>query len=121
MEVRKKREKQLQLRDSAVNSVLAATKELLQERRHDTVISSAVVRRLELVETMQRIHVFFCEPVTRLTVMRVCHPVFEKLEVARIATIIAVAHATRHVDAVLQKAMLDGGDRTGMDDALNGA
>lgn len=53
--------------------------------------------------------------------MRVCLPVFEKLEVARIATIIAVAHATRHVDAVLEEAMLDGGDRSGMDDALNGA
>ena len=68
---------------------------------------------------MYRVEILLGEPVARLTVVGIGLPVLEELEVATIATAVAIAHSTRHIDAILKEVVLDGGDGSGMHNTLH--
>ena len=107
------------MRDRAVDSPITTLEELSKERRDKTIIGRAVEACLELIEAVNRIQILSREPVARLTVVWISLPVLEELEVATIATLVAIAHATCHVDAILQKVVLDGSDGSGMHNPLH--
>ncbi len=107
------------MRDRTVDIPITTLEELSKERRDKTVVGRAVEACLELIEAMYRVEIFFREPVARLTVVWIGLPVLKKLEVATIATLVAIAHATCHVDAILKEVVLDGSDWTRMHKTLH--